>query len=141
MLVSGLLLLSGCAFLDSRTGVQKSPEGNPVAVSPDGGTVGLIGKAGSSLPGWLGWAFSVLGAAGSIYGRVRVKRYSEAFEAAVRGIDVALDSGRRASVSKAALYASLNSMISEISSKPDAVRELVATIKAASRPVEPPHSA
>jgi len=73
------LFLCGCAALDSAVGIR--PDGS---VEPGGGAVG----AGSSLLGsFIPWAGAALGAAGTLYSQIRRKKYANALQSVIGGVD------------------------------------------------------
>jgi hypothetical protein len=74
-----LLLLSGCAALDTLTGVN--PDGT---TDPSGGPVGSASNLlGSIIP----WAGAGLGAIGTLYSQFRRKKYSDALKSVIGGVD------------------------------------------------------
>lgn len=127
-----LVLVSGCALLDSLSGVGQGADNR--------GVVGPITDAGSSLPGWVGLGAGLIGSLFGAYKTYREKKlgiangnYHQAVEALVSGIDRAFDSGVKLSVSKEELYAALMKLKDEKMNDPEFLTKLVAEIKSLAR--------
>jgi len=123
------LTLTGCSVLDSLTGVSPDRNGDGIPETDgSGGIAGTLGALGSSLPGLLGLAGTVLGAGATMYQRFRSRQYLAAARATVRGIDKALDKGSSLSVTKTDLY---DALLSERAGDKYAefIKDLVSSLK------------
>lgn len=141
MIFVGLGLFSltflGCAFLDSLIGVGKPNEGGDGSA---GGSIGVLTGVASVLPGWLGWAGTLLGSGFGFYKTYRERQlkltnanYSDSVSALVLGIEKALASGTKLSLTKDELYAALNTVKNETMTNPEFLTKLVSEIKGLSR--------
>jgi hypothetical protein len=123
------LAFTGCAVLDSITGITPDSDGDGVPeIDGTGGTAGAIGSVLGGFPGVLGLLGTVLGSGAAIYQRVRAKKYLAAAKSTVRGIDKALDKGKNLKISKDELYSAL---LSERAGDKysEFIKDLVATLK------------
>lgn len=127
-----LMNLTGCALADRAAGVGSGPADQ----GGNAGVIGAVGALGQSLPGWLGWAFSLVGAAGTAYKTYRERKlgisnvnYDEALRSIVEAIDQAFKAGTLSAVTKDELYAALAEKKNEIMSDPEFLTKFVALIK------------
>ena len=123
------LAFTGCAVLDSLTGITPDSDGDGVPeMDGTGGTIGAVGGVLGGLPGLLGVLGTALGSGAAVYQRVRAKKYLAAARSTVRGIDRALEKGQNLKVSKEELYSSL---LSERSGDRYSkfIKDLVSTLK------------
>ena len=66
------LAFTGCAVLDSLTGITPDSDGDGVPeMDGTGGTIGAVGGVLGGLPGLLGVLGTVLGSGAAVYQRVR----------------------------------------------------------------------
>ena len=86
-LVLGMGTMSGCALLDSLSGVKQNKDGTYSRES-DGGAIGNYAPLlDTVVPG----AGALLGLFGMIYGNIRAKKYAKAGKSMMPAIDMVLD--------------------------------------------------
>ena len=124
------LSLASCSFLDGMLGVgpDTKGDGKPDSTNPSGGIVGTVGRTVSGLPGILGLIGTLLGGAATTYQYFRVKKYRNAASSFIRGVDTALNYGKKDAVTKNELYSGLEDA-AESSGHEDFVEKLVEEVK------------
>lgn len=122
--------LGGCAF------AQKAAD-TLVGTGDSNGVLGPLLQAAGNLPGWLGWAFGLLGGAAAGYKTHRNKQlglendnYKEASEALVVGFQRVMEGKLKEKVSLDEVKSILEQAKVELMTNPQFLTDLVALIKA-----------
>jgi len=124
LLLGFSLMLTSCAMLDKAVGTYEKP--GPVENFVDG--VGGLATGTPLAPITAGLSLLI-----NLYQAVRGKKYRQAAEGVVLGIDIALEAGSKADVSKAELYDAIRGAIKEVADDASAVERIIAAIKAKER--------
>ena len=119
-----LTALSGCVLADQAIGTEEEP-------GPLVGIVGGIEKVTAGTP--IGGIAALLMGAFGFYQRARAKKYSQAVEGVVVGIDRGLEQGIKLSVEKQELYNKIREGLLEVSDDIAFAERLIADIKAKER--------
>lgn len=119
------MILTGCATL-----LGLDPDGKGAEIESP---VERWAAPFQSVGGPVGAGISALLGLINVAQAVRARKYKQGLEAAVVGVDRALEAGKQPSVSKDALYSALAAALNEKCGDPDFIRQIIAKAKDSER--------